>query len=238
MYTDEGYLFSRIMYVALTCCWSRLYVSIRKVLRPAISAQVLLGFPVSIANAGMVPCTPSCYCMLLMQPTKIKSKPPKFMFVMFDMYVKLPPDASPIAVNKFYLTSPTHQRPTTCSRTAQVKFSLTWASFVISGISSSPSLSSDDSSFKALSRIMTTNTLQRLSQRLWKVLSNHLATTHQTPRKMHHTAIHGLNTDKVTRHNYLWNFSSMIITPCRFQLYIFELDKYPYPECCCGTCNP
>jgi hypothetical protein len=50
----------------------------------------------------MVPCTPSCYCMLLMQPTKIKSKPPKFMFVMFDMYVKLPPDASPIAVNKFY----------------------------------------------------------------------------------------------------------------------------------------
>ena len=25
------------------------------------------------------------------------------MFVMFDMYVKLPPDASPIAVNKFYL---------------------------------------------------------------------------------------------------------------------------------------
>ena len=26
------------------------------------------------------------------------------MFVMFDMYVKLPPDASPIAVNKFYFT--------------------------------------------------------------------------------------------------------------------------------------
>ena len=25
------------------------------------------------------------------------------MFVMFDMYVKLQPDASPIAVNKFYL---------------------------------------------------------------------------------------------------------------------------------------
>ena len=25
------------------------------------------------------------------------------MFDMFDMYVKLPPDASPIAVNKFYL---------------------------------------------------------------------------------------------------------------------------------------
>jgi hypothetical protein len=24
-------------------------------------------------------------------------------FVMFDMYVKLPPDASPVAVNKFYL---------------------------------------------------------------------------------------------------------------------------------------
>ena len=29
--------------------------------------------------------------------------PPKFMFVMFDTYVKLPPDASSIAVNKFYL---------------------------------------------------------------------------------------------------------------------------------------
>ena len=26
------------------------------------------------------------------------------MFVMFDMYVKLPPDASPIEVNKFYFT--------------------------------------------------------------------------------------------------------------------------------------
>ena len=38
-----------------------------------------------------------------MQPTKIKPKPPKFMFVMFDTHVKLPPDASPIAVNKFYL---------------------------------------------------------------------------------------------------------------------------------------
>ena len=38
-----------------------------------------------------------------MQPTKIKSKPHKFMFVMFDMYVKLPPNASSIAVNKFYL---------------------------------------------------------------------------------------------------------------------------------------
>ena len=50
MYTDEDYSFSRIMYVALTCCWSRLYVSIRKVLRPAISAQVLLGFPLSISE--------------------------------------------------------------------------------------------------------------------------------------------------------------------------------------------
>ena len=50
MYTDEGYSFSRIMYVAVTCCWSRLYVSIRKVLRPAISVQVLLGFPVSISE--------------------------------------------------------------------------------------------------------------------------------------------------------------------------------------------
>ena len=50
MYTDEGYSFSRIMCVAVTCCWSRLYVSIRKVLRPAISAQVLLGFPVSISE--------------------------------------------------------------------------------------------------------------------------------------------------------------------------------------------
>ena len=48
MYTDEGYSFSRIMCVVLTCCWSRLYVSIRKVLRPATSAQVLLGFPVSV----------------------------------------------------------------------------------------------------------------------------------------------------------------------------------------------
>jgi hypothetical protein len=28
------------------------------------------------------------------------------MFVMFDMYVKLPPDASPIAVNKFYFKDP------------------------------------------------------------------------------------------------------------------------------------
>jgi hypothetical protein len=55
----------------------------------------------------MVPCTSSCYCMLLMQPTKIKSKPPKFMFVMFGMYVKLPPEASPIAVNKFYLLTNT-----------------------------------------------------------------------------------------------------------------------------------
>ena len=50
MYTDEGYSFSSIMYVALTCCCSRLYVSIRKVLRPAISAQVLLGLPVSISE--------------------------------------------------------------------------------------------------------------------------------------------------------------------------------------------
>ena len=50
MYTEEGYSFSRTMYVARTCCWSRLYVSIRKVLRPAISAQVLLGFPLSISE--------------------------------------------------------------------------------------------------------------------------------------------------------------------------------------------
>ena len=104
MYTDEGYSFSRIMCVALTCCWSRLCVSIRKVLRPTISAQVLLGFSVSISECWDCSLTPSCYCMLLMQPTKIKSNPPpKFMFVMFDMYVKLPPDDSPIAVNKFYL---------------------------------------------------------------------------------------------------------------------------------------
>ena len=48
MQTDEGYSLSRIMCVALTCCSSRLYVSIRKVLRPAISSQVLLGFPVSL----------------------------------------------------------------------------------------------------------------------------------------------------------------------------------------------
>ena len=102
--TDEGYSSSGIMYVALTCCWSRLYVSTRKVLRPAISAQVSLGFPASISECWVGSPTPSCYCMLLMQPTKIKSKPPKFMFVMFDMYVKLPPDARPIAVNKFYFT--------------------------------------------------------------------------------------------------------------------------------------
>ena len=29
------------------------------------------------------------------------------MFVMFGMYVKLPPEASPIAVNKFYLLTNT-----------------------------------------------------------------------------------------------------------------------------------
>ena len=69
------------------------------------------------ANAEMVPCTPCCYCMLLMQPNnKIKSKPPKFMFIMFDTHVNLPPDASPIAVNKFYLLTLLHPSPclTTC----------------------------------------------------------------------------------------------------------------------------
>ena len=95
----------RTMYVVLTCCWSRLYVSIRKVLRPATSAQVLLGFPVSISEFWY----DSLYSKLLLHASHAAHQdqfktPPKFMFVMFDMYVKLPPDASPIAVNKFYFT--------------------------------------------------------------------------------------------------------------------------------------
>jgi len=44
-----------------------LEVSIRKVLRPAISTQVFLGFSVpKKANAEMVPQIPSCHYMLLM----------------------------------------------------------------------------------------------------------------------------------------------------------------------------
>ena len=34
--------------------------------------------------------------------SKAQINPPKFMFVMFDMYVKLQPEVSPIAVNKLY----------------------------------------------------------------------------------------------------------------------------------------
>jgi hypothetical protein len=45
-------------------CW--LEVSNRKVLRPATSAQVFLGFPVSKANLELVPKIPSCHYMLLM----------------------------------------------------------------------------------------------------------------------------------------------------------------------------
>ena len=103
--SDEGYSFSRIMYVALTCCWSRLYVSIRKVLRPAISAQVLLGFPVSVYKRmlGWFPVLQVATACFSCSPPRSNQNPPKLMFVMFDMYVKLPPDASPIAVNKFYL---------------------------------------------------------------------------------------------------------------------------------------
>ena len=63
MYTDEGYSFSSIMYVALTCCWSRLYVSIRKVLRPAISAQVCL---VSLCLSVSECWDGSLYCKLLL----------------------------------------------------------------------------------------------------------------------------------------------------------------------------
>jgi hypothetical protein len=49
---------SVLMFAQLPGGW--LEVSTRKVLRPAISAQVfLLGFPVSKANAEMVPIFPS-----------------------------------------------------------------------------------------------------------------------------------------------------------------------------------
>jgi hypothetical protein len=61
-------------------CW--LEVSIRKFLRQATSAHVLLGFPVSIANAEMVPKTPSCCCMLLMEPSRLK-----FLRSLFLIYV-------------------------------------------------------------------------------------------------------------------------------------------------------
>ena len=49
-----------------------LEVSIRKVLRPAISTQSFLGFPVAKANAAMVPKIPSCHYMLLMQAFRLK----------------------------------------------------------------------------------------------------------------------------------------------------------------------
>jgi hypothetical protein len=56
-------------------CW--LEVSIRKVLRPATSTQVFLGFPVSLSKAELVPKTPSCHYMLLMwySRRKFSSKP-------------------------------------------------------------------------------------------------------------------------------------------------------------------
>ena len=64
--------YSNVPLTLVPDCW--LKVSIRKVLRPAISAQVLLGFPVSVYKRMLrwFPKTPSCYCMLLMQPPRFK----------------------------------------------------------------------------------------------------------------------------------------------------------------------
>ena len=52
-------------------CW--LEVSIRKVLRPTTSHRFFLVSLCLKANAEMVLKTPSCYCMLLMQPSRLKS---------------------------------------------------------------------------------------------------------------------------------------------------------------------
>ena len=73
---------------------------------PAISAQVLLGFPVSVYKQmlGWFPILQVATACFSCSPPRSNQNAPKFMFVMFDMYVKLPPDASPIAVNKFYFT--------------------------------------------------------------------------------------------------------------------------------------
>jgi hypothetical protein len=81
-------------------CWVK--VSNRKVLRPAISAQVLLGFPASISKCW----DGSLYSKLLPHASHAahhqdQISTPRFMFFMCYMYVKLPPDDSPIAVNKF-----------------------------------------------------------------------------------------------------------------------------------------
>ena len=58
------YVCIAFFFLKMPDCW--LEVNIRKVLRPATSAQVFLGFPVSIANAEMVPMIPICHYMLLM----------------------------------------------------------------------------------------------------------------------------------------------------------------------------
>ena len=52
-------------------CW--LDVSVRKVLRPAISTQVFfLGFPVSLKQMLRWFPSPSCHYMLLMNPSRCK----------------------------------------------------------------------------------------------------------------------------------------------------------------------
>ena len=58
-------------------CW--LEVSIRKVLRPATSAQIFSWFRWSLkANAEMVPNIPSCHYMRLMQPSLLKFSSKQF----------------------------------------------------------------------------------------------------------------------------------------------------------------
>ena len=61
---------------------------------PCVYKRMLGWFPVLQVATACFSCSP---------PRSNQTPPPIFMFVMFDMYVKLPPDASPIAVNKFYL---------------------------------------------------------------------------------------------------------------------------------------
>ena len=92
------------MYVALTVAGAGyMSASGRSCDRPSQHRFCLVSLCLSISECW----DGSLYSKLLLHASHVahqdQTKPPKFMFVMFDMYVKLPPEASPIAVNKCYL---------------------------------------------------------------------------------------------------------------------------------------
>ena len=78
--------------------------SVRSCDRPSRHRFCLVSLCLSISECsdGSQDCKLLLHASHAAHQDQIKT-PPQFMFVMFDMYVKLPPDAGPIAVNKFYL---------------------------------------------------------------------------------------------------------------------------------------